>query len=71
MDSRAGTGDRAVTEHEHDWRVDPNVILTSYPPQRRLVCAECGATKASGIDPFVLAQTNFSREPSDWPKWKP
>lgn len=50
-------------EHVHDWRVDPTISFTSYPPQNRIVCAACGKTGYQ-----VVSGPSYSREPLDWPK---
>lgn len=56
-----------MSDCEHDWRVNPFVVLPSYPPQRQLVCAKCDAKKASGgvIDP---APWPLSYDPRTWPR---
>ncbi len=48
----------------HDWRVNPHMILTSYPPSQQLVCASCGA-KSSRLMPDHKTP---SHDPRDWPK---
>lgn len=50
---------------EHDWRVNPNLVLASNPPQSQLVCAICGGTKGSGIPEGWKPPTN---DPRDWIK---
>lgn len=51
---------------DHDWRVNPNVTLTSDPPQKELRCARCGArryvvSEVRGIVDRYRVET--------WPKW--
>lgn len=51
-----------MAECEHDWRVDPNFVLASYPPRSIIVCADCGATK---YGPWGKVT---SQNPKDWEK---
>ena len=50
---------------DHDWRVNPHVILPTNPPQRQLVCAKCRATRGSGVS--AVARPN--NDPSTWERW--
>lgn len=59
-----------MSEHTHDWRVDPQVVLSSNPPQAQLVCAICGAHKGSGFAAAAPVITTPSRDPSTWDKWQ-
>lgn len=34
---------------QHDWRIDPNVVLLSNPPSQRLVCAICLAVTSRRV----------------------
>lgn len=56
-----------TVECEHDWRVDPHVVLTSIPPQQRLVCAKCAAT-SSRFGPGSEQLLAFTDDPKSWPK---
>lgn len=49
---------------EHDWRVNPLIQLTSYPPRQQQVCARCLATRSVLLDyPSVDPS-----DPKTWPK---
>jgi hypothetical protein len=50
---------------EHDWRVDPRVVLQSNPPRRRLVCAKCGAIDSGPAFFGAVVSTDNVQE---WPK---
>lgn len=50
---------------DHDWRINPFVVLPSNPPQRRVVCAECGKEDTM---PEGAASALSSDDPTDWPK---
>lgn len=53
------------TFDEHDWRVDPRVILPTAPARVRLVCASCGAVSSGGgAGHYPLVSNN----PKDWRK---
>lgn len=58
-----------MAECEHDWRVNPFIVLPSSPPQYELVCAACGMKRPSGIRTTRL-QRLPSRDPRDWEKWR-
>ena len=56
---------KATNECDHDWRVDPHVVLPTNPPQRRLMCAKCKRSKGSGIRAHAVPNT----DPNTWEKW--
>jgi hypothetical protein len=50
---------------QHDWRVNPRKLLMSNPPQREIVCVNCGKKSTIFAEPLGrLASSN----PHDWPK---
>ena len=49
---------------EHDWRVNPNLILTSNPPRRQIICVDCGA-----VSSIAVVYRRDSRNPRDWEKY--
>ncbi|UVG35118.1 hypothetical protein SEA_CECE_67 [Microbacterium phage Cece] len=53
-------------ECDHDWRVDPTMILLSNPPKQRLVCVGCGKVTTRAIpEPTHL---HHPSNPKTWPK---
>ena len=60
------SGDPGDEHCEHDWRINPHIMLPTYPPQRQLVCANCGKKKASGLG---KAPAVPGRDPKTWEKW--
>jgi hypothetical protein len=64
MWNRIESNERArQAECDHDWRVDPRVILPTNPPSSRLVCATCGAHSSRMNEGYPT-----SNDPKDWPK---
>lgn len=51
---------------DHDWRVDPNIVLLSNPPQQRIVCVECGKTSSRLIPGAAYVGPNVN--PGSWEK---
>lgn len=52
-----------MPEHEHDWRVDPRVLLPGVPPAQRLVCAVCDEESSRPLE-----LESVSDAPVDWPE---
>ena len=62
------SGDPGDEHCDHDWRVNPHLIYTTNPPQRQLVCANCGTKRASGLS--RKGYTNLSdNNPRNWERW--
>lgn len=60
-----------MTEHEHDWRVDPYRILPSNPPRLKHVCATCGAEKSGPLIGEDVHPEQVTGNPLTWPKADP
>lgn len=59
---------RQLPQHcDHDWRVNPHIVLPSNPPQQRLVCAKC---KAITSRTAPGAQHIGPTDVGDWPSAK-
>lgn len=58
------TGGPADVCPDHDWRIDPYLILPTSPPRRKLVCARCGALASQ---PLVSGRPP-SDDPREWPR---
>jgi hypothetical protein len=56
-------------ECDHDWRIDPNVMLMSNPPQQRIVCARCG--KRSSRVPPGSKRVGGNHNVQSWEKVDP
>lgn len=50
---------------KHDWRICPFVVLTTFPPQQKLVCAVCGAISSRYTPGFEGPK--YSNDPKTWP----
>ena len=54
-------------ECEHDWRVNPNVVLPVMPPRQSLSCLKCGRRTSA---PFHFKmKVNRRNDPSTWKKY--
>lgn len=65
MSQRNNHGRRiGIDECDHDFRINPFLILTTHPPTRQLVCVECGQTRNS----YDKSIVNLSEDPKTWAK---
>lgn len=52
---------------QHDWRVNPFVVLTSYPPRQELYCIKCNK-KTSAPFHFKMKE-NRRHDPTTWKRY--
>lgn len=65
-DGKTGKAGRLSDDScDHDWRIDPHVVLMSLPPRYRVVCARCGKveSRSSGVQ-------MPGDDPAGWAKWE-
>jgi hypothetical protein len=58
--------DSEQKECDHDWRIVPNVLIPSNPPQQELRCADCGAFDTRPHPNFQAGLP--PKDPKDWEK---
>lgn len=51
---------------DHDWRINPFVVLPTDPPRRQIVCAECSET--SSVDEQTMDSLFDVHNPVNWPR---
>lgn len=51
---------------DHDWRINPHIVLLSYPPRVKLFCLKCKETRTALHPGYV--RDNQSVE--GWPKYE-